>query len=201
MNDEPMSPTPEPPNPPWHRVGPAHEYEIRAAEQAGYRRGLAESKPQSDLGFAKSEYERGVREQQSVLEDVIRRCAPAGTQDDMENAVGFYVLPTGPVHRALTHLQAHGSTVQPCGEVGLISRYAAEEIAFVERGVREERAKWVGAFDRALMGIIRAERDAEIRQHIEEMLGRLAHPTARTSFQHGRSEALGDLLDWMGEQS
>lgn len=48
-----------------HQMGKAE------GEQAGYRRGIADSKPQSDLGSPESEYERGVQAERERTEKVI----------------------------------------------------------------------------------------------------------------------------------
>ncbi|MEW1951060.1 hypothetical protein AB0280_17635 [Pseudarthrobacter sp902506025] len=59
-----------------------------------------------------------------ALRDIIVHAAPDGTQDDGE-FIGFYVLPTGPVHRGLVALQAVGQARETMGDVAVISRYQA----------------------------------------------------------------------------
>jgi hypothetical protein len=55
-----------------------------------------------------------VTEQQTalaLLADLIVKCTEHGDQDG--GFVAFYLLPTGPVHRAIPFLEAHGITVRP----------------------------------------------------------------------------------------
>ena len=58
-----------------------------------------------------------------VLKDLVVRAAPDGTQDDGD-FVGFYVLPTGSVHRAIAYFQDKGG-IETLGDASVISRYQA----------------------------------------------------------------------------
>ena len=75
-----------------------------------------------------------------ALKDMVIRCAPDGTQDDGD-FVGFYVLPTGPVHRAIATLQNVGISADTMGDVSVISRYQAHLRQLIEaESTRREEA-------------------------------------------------------------
>lgn len=59
-----------------------------------------------------------------ALKDIIVHAAPDGTQDDGD-FIGFYILPTGPIHRGIVALQSVGEAREPMGDVSVISRYQA----------------------------------------------------------------------------
>ena len=70
---------------------------------------------------------------EKLLKDTVLYAAPDGTQDDGD-FVGFYVIPTGPIHRVIAYFQDKGG-IQPMGDVSVISRYQAhlQDIIVKER--------------------------------------------------------------------
>lgn len=81
--------------------------------------------------------QRDERREQAIqaLKDIVIHAAPDGTQDDGD-FVGFYVLPTGPVHRAIATLQNVGQSADTMGDVAVISRYQAH-LAQLQQNAQE----------------------------------------------------------------
>lgn len=60
-------------------------------------------------------YQRARAERaEQVLADIVTKAAPFGQQDG--EFVAFYILPTGPMHRAIPLLAEQGVHVRPVGE-------------------------------------------------------------------------------------
>jgi len=62
----------------------------------------------------RDEYEKTVRDLQeakALLADLVFKATDYGTQDG--DFVANYILPTGPIHRAIPWLQERGITVRP----------------------------------------------------------------------------------------
>ena len=59
-----------------------------------------------------------------ALEAIVTHAAPEGTQDDGD-FVGFYVLSTGELHKAIPVLKKYGKFATPLGDPKLKSRYQA----------------------------------------------------------------------------
>jgi len=59
-----------------------------------------------------------------ALQKIVNRAAPDGTQEDGDY-VGFYVVPTGPIHLAIPLLQAAGRDAQSHNVPEAVERYQA----------------------------------------------------------------------------
>lgn len=65
-----------------------------------------------------------IEELLTALESIVVNAAAGGTQED-GNFVGFYVLNTGAIHRAIPILQKHGRLAQPMRDLTTKKRYQA----------------------------------------------------------------------------
>lgn len=82
--------------------------------------------PEKELNIATNLIEYYI-EQESVkvdnlLRDIMIHAAPDGIQDG--DFIGFYVIPTGPIHSAIAHFSSKDG-LTPMGDVSVISQYQA----------------------------------------------------------------------------
>lgn len=94
---------------------------------------------------------------ESLLLGLLKHAAPAGTQDDGD-FVGYYVIPTGPVHRAMA-----AAGVDTHGDVAGISRYQADLAAERTKSAIAELEALVDKFPDFYSTDIVEQRLAELR--------------------------------------